>query len=140
MMIIDKITDESFDRVELAINEIKACCDVGSDYSEWYDIAQECVVQSFEDLNDRQIRMTYAAWERYVYDDEDNNFVCGVAKALVAAVEELLQFKCSFVDECSEKYEDLYDPAYALAEIKVLEKCLKAANKFYKECLNEEEE
>jgi hypothetical protein len=139
MMIIDKITNESFERVESAINEIKACCDVESDYSEWYDIAQECIVQSFEDLNDRQIHMTYAAWERYINDDENRNFVCGIAKAMIAAVEELLRFKQEFIDECWEKYEDLYDASYALAEINILEKCLKAANKFYEECSGEGE-
>ena len=107
------INSESIERVNETIKEIKSCCEIEDDYLEWYDIAQECMQQCFEDLNDEQIKMTCADWVAFINESECNdNFVKGIICALEMCVEELISLKENFIDEVEDP-DDNYDVSEA---------------------------
>ncbi len=118
------INSESIARVNDAVEEIKSCCEIEDDYLEWYDIAQECMQQCFEDLNDEQIKITCAAWFAVINESECNdNFVKGIICALEMCVEELISLKEDFIDEVRDP-DDNYDVSEAEEIKSAYEKCL----------------
>lgn len=136
---LKNISSESYERVSEAIEEIKNCCEIEDDYEEWYDIAQECMQQCFESLDDNQIEMTYAAWMECLDNTEDINFTSGVVCALEMCFEEMISLKEGFIAECEldEDENENYDTSEAVSIKASFEKCLDQVRKAKKNIINQ---
>ena len=89
-----KINQESFDRVQIALDDIIAGCEVEDDYNEWEDVASSSVSAVLEELNEDQTEMTCAAFRKYISDTvgTNRNLALGVRAALIRALEETLDY------------------------------------------------
>lgn len=85
-----RISDESYERVQNAIEDINCCCVTEGDYNEWEDIA----ASSIADFNDEQLAMTCAAFREYIIDTEDSdlNLAMGIRTALARSLREMLEY------------------------------------------------
>ena len=84
------ISDESYERVRAAVDDIKCCCEIEDDYMEWEDIALFSIMAFLEALDEDQLKMTVVAFREYAWDIEvdDENFSNGILTALDRCLEE----------------------------------------------------
>ena len=89
-----KINQESFDRVQIALDDIIAGCEVEDDFNEWEDVASSSISAVLEELNEDQTEMTCAAFRKYISDTvgTNRNLALGVRAALIRALEETLDY------------------------------------------------
>lgn len=85
------ISDESYERVRAAVEDIKCCCEIENDYMEWEDIAAYSIMAFMEALDEEQLKMTVSAFNEYAWDikDDDPNFASGVLTALERCLREM---------------------------------------------------
>ena len=88
------INAESMDRVQVALDDIMAGCEVEDDFNEWEDVASSSVSAVLEELNEDQTEMTCAAFRRYISNTAgtNRNLALGVRAALIRALEETLDY------------------------------------------------
>ena len=100
------VNEESYARVETAVDEIRMACETEDDYMEWEDVAAAAIEPVFDELDGEQLKMTVSAFIEYINDhaDEDRNFALGVRTALIRCLREKVDV---LYDE--EYYEDYYD-------------------------------
>lgn len=103
-----RISDESYERVQNAIEDINCCCVTEGDYNEWEDIA----ASSIADFNDEQLAMTCAAFREYIIDTEDSdlNLAMGIRTALARSLREMLEY----IGDVHDDEDDEEDPTAAL--------------------------
>lgn len=103
-----RISDESYERVQNAIEDINCCCVTEGDYNEWEDIA----ASSIADFNDEQLAMTCAAFREYIIDTEDSdlNLAMGIRTALARSLREMLEY----IGDVPDDEDDEEDPTAAL--------------------------
>lgn len=89
-----RISDESYERVQDIIEDIRYCCEVEDNYEQWEDIAASSMAGFFDDLDYEQVEMTVAALEEYIIDtaDTDMNMAMGIRTALARYIRERLDF------------------------------------------------
>lgn len=89
-----EINEESYERVNNAIEEIGYCCATEDDYNEWEDIAASAIAPFLEELNAEQLAMTCAAFREYIIDTADNdlNLAMGIKTALARTLWETLDY------------------------------------------------
>lgn len=89
-----EINEESYERVNNAIEEIGYCCATEDDYNEWEDIAASAIAPFLEELNAEQLAMTCAAFREYIIDTADNdpNLAMGIKTALARTLRETLDY------------------------------------------------
>jgi hypothetical protein len=94
-----RISDESYERVQNAIEDIGYCCEVEDDYDQWEDIAASSMAGFLDDLDLEQLEMTVAAFEEYIIDkaDDDMNMAMGVKTALARYLRERLEYLDTYV-------------------------------------------
>lgn len=134
-MIDVRITDEAYDRMNEALGEIEESCDTNEIYTEWYDIAQMCIVEILEDLDDLQIYRTCAAFEEYVRDkvDTELNKAKGIAKSLEAALIDYVNSKDKFITAECNLDDDDYDSSEAVQLKSVFLECCNSATELCSE-------
>lgn len=138
-MIDVNITEEEYDRVSEALDNISCSCDLDEDYEEWWDIAKESITESFEGLERVQTYRTYAAWEEQINSmlSENPNIAKGIIKALTSAMKDYAKhieltygIDEEFYNLSEEERDELYDNE--AAELKeVYDDCLQSANEEY---------
>lgn len=103
-----RISDESYERVQNAVEDINCCCVTEDDYNEWEDIA----ASSIADFNDEQLAMTCAAFREYIIDTEDSdlNLAMGIRTALARSLREMLEY----IGDVHDDEDDEEDPTAAL--------------------------
>lgn len=103
-----RISDESYERVQNAVEDINCCCVTEDDYNEWEDIA----ASSIADFNDEQLAMTCAAFREYIIDTEDSdlNLAMGIRTALARSLREMLEY----IGDVPDDEDDEEDPTAAL--------------------------
>ena len=101
------VNEESYARVETAVDEIRMACETGDDYMEWEDVAASAIEPVFDELDEEQLRMTVSAFIEYINDtaDEDRNMALGVKTALIRCLKETVEY----MDTCVEYHEDSGD-------------------------------
>ncbi len=107
-----RISDESYERVQNAIEDINCCCVTEDDYNEWEDIAASSIAGFIDSLNDEQLAMTCAAFREYIIDTEDSdlNLAMGIRTALARSLREMLEYIGDVLDD----EDDEEDPTAAL--------------------------
>ena len=113
-----RISDESYERVQNAIEDINCCCVVEDDFNEWEDIAASSIAGFIDSLNDEQLAMTCAAFREYIIDtaDTDLNLAMGIKTALARALREWLEYIGDVSDDEDEEYDE-EDPTAALVSV-----------------------
>lgn len=103
-----RISDESYERVQNAVEDINCCCATEDDYNEWEDIAASSIAGFIDSLNDEQLAMTCAAFREYIIDTEESNinFAMGIKTALARALREMLEYIGDVYDEEENDEED----------------------------------
>ena len=94
-----RISDESYERVQNAIEDLGYCCELEDDYEQWEDIAASSMASFLDDLDAEQFEMTVAAFIEYITDksDEDMNMAMGVKTALARYIRERLEYLDTYV-------------------------------------------
>jgi hypothetical protein len=94
-----RISDESYERVQNAIEDIGYCCETEDDYDRWEDIAASSMAGFLDDLDSKQLEMTVAAFEEYITDtaESDLNMAMGVKNALARYLRERLEYLDTYV-------------------------------------------
>ena len=107
-----RISDESYERVQNAIEDINCCCVTEDDYNEWEDIAASSIAGFIDSLNDEQLAMTCAAFREYIIDTEDSdlNLAMGIRTALARSLREMLDY----IGDVLDVEDDEEDPTAAL--------------------------
>lgn len=107
-----RISDESYERVQNAIEDINCCCVTEGDYNEWEDIAASSIAGFIDSLNDEQLAMTCAAFREYIIDTEDSdlNLAMGIRTALARSLREMLEY----IGDVPDDEDDEEDPTAAL--------------------------
>ena len=107
-----RISDESYERVQNAVEDINCCCVTEDDYNEWEDIAASSIAGFIDSLNDEQLAMTCAAFREYIIDTEDSdlNLAMGIRTALARSLREMLEYIVDVPDD----EDDEEDPTAAL--------------------------
>ncbi len=117
-----RVSDEAYERVNAAIEDIGYCCETSDDYHQWEDIAAWSISSVMEELNDEQIEMTVSAFREYIIDksDEDMNMAMGVKAALERALREMLDYigDVPEADEEDEDYDEYDETAEVVAALK----------------------
>lgn len=107
-----RISDESYEIVQNAIEDINCCCVTEDDYNEWEDIAASSIAGFIDSLNDEQLAMTCAAFREYIIDTEDSdlNLAMGIRTALARSLREMLEY----IGDVPDDEDDEEDPTAAL--------------------------
>lgn len=107
-----RISDESYERVQNAIEDINCCCVTEDDYNEWEDIAASSIAGFIDSLNDEQLAMTCAAFREYIIDTEDSdlNLAMGIRTALARSLREMLEY----IGDVPDDEDDEENPTAAL--------------------------
>lgn len=115
-----RISDESYERVHNAIEDIGYCCVTEDDYNEWEDIAASSIEGFIDSLNDEQLTMTCAAFREYIIDTEDSdlNLAMGIKTALARALREMLDYIGDVSDDEDDEYDEEDSAAALVAAIK----------------------
>jgi hypothetical protein len=94
-----RISDESYERVQNAIEDIGYCCETEDNYDQWEDIAASSMAGFLDDLDSEQLEMTVAAFGEYIIDkaDDDMNMAMGVKTALARYLRERLEYLDTYV-------------------------------------------
>ena len=113
-----RISDESYERVQNAIEDINCCCVIEDDYNEWEDIAASSIAGFIDSLNDEQLAMTCAAFREYIIDTEDSdlNLAMGIRTALARSLREMLEYIGDVPDDEDDE-NDEEDPTAALVSV-----------------------
>lgn len=98
------INDESYERVQNAVEDIYSCCEIEDDYTGWEDVASSAIAPYLEALDEEQLRMTITAFEEYIADvsEEDENLAVGIKTALMRFLSETLEYLTEIYDETSD--------------------------------------
>ena len=101
------VNEESYERVESAVNEVKSACATEDDYMEWEDVAASAMEFVFDELDEDQLKMTVSAFIEYINDtaDEDENMALGIKTAVIRCLNE----KLASMDMYTEDYYDNED-------------------------------
>lgn len=85
---------EAHGRVLEAIDDIKACCEVGDYYEEWSDIAASSIQAFLEDLSAEQVDDTCGAFREYITEtaEEYPNLSDGIKDGLRICLSEMLDY------------------------------------------------
>ena len=87
------IINEAYERVQTAIEDIKAGCEVMDDFHEWEDIASSSINSVLEELDGEQFDMTCRAFIEWIKDNADSkNLAYGVKAAFVRAMDESMDY------------------------------------------------
>ncbi len=107
-----RISDESYERVQNAVEDINCCCVTEDDYNEWEDIAASSIAGFIDSLNDEQLAMTCAAFREYIIytEDSDLNLAMGIRTALARSLREMLEY----IGDVHDDEDDEEDPTAAL--------------------------
>lgn len=107
-----RISDESYERVQNAVEDINCCCVTEDDYNEWENIAASSIAGFIDSPNDEQLAMTCAAFREYIIDTEDSdlNLAMGIRTALARSLREMLEYIGDVLDD----EDDEEDPTAAL--------------------------
>lgn len=110
-----RISDESYERVQNAVEDINCCCVTEDDYNEWEDIAASSIAGFIDSLNDEQLAMTCAAFREYIIDTEDSdlNLAMGIRTALARTLREMLEY----IGDVPNDEDDEEDPTAALVSV-----------------------
>lgn len=113
-----RISDESYERVQNAIEDINCCCVTDDEYTEWEDIAASSIEGFIDSLNDEQLAMTCAAFREYIIDKEDIdlNLALGIKTALARALREMLDYIGTVYDDEDDE-NDEEDPTAVLVTV-----------------------
>lgn len=89
-----EINEESYERVQNAIEEVGYCCDTADDYSQWEDVAASAIAPFLEELDEEQLVMTCEAFREYISNTvgEDTNLAMGIRAALERYLRETLDY------------------------------------------------
>lgn len=114
-----EINEESYERVNNAIEEIGYCCATEDDYNEWEDIAASAIAPFLEELNEEQLTMTCAAFREYIIDTADNdlNLAMGVKTALARTLRETLDYIGDVPDDEDDEDADEENPMAELVAV-----------------------
>lgn len=114
-----RISDESYERVQNAIEDINCCCVTEDDYNEWEDIAASSITGFIDDLNDEQLAMTCAAFREYIIDKADSNvnLAMGIKTALARALREMLEYIGDVTDDEDDEDADEENPTAELVAV-----------------------
>lgn len=101
---------EAHERVLEAIDDIKACCEVGDYYEEWSDIAASSIQAFLEDLTAEQLDDTCGAFREYITETakENTNLAAGVKEALSICLCEMLDYIGDVSEDDESEGEDEY--------------------------------
>lgn len=110
-----RISDESYESVQNAVEDINCCCVTEDDYNEWEDIAASSIAGFIDSLNDEQLAMTCAAFREYIIDTEDSdlNLAMGIRTALARSLREMLEY----IGDVPDDEDDEEDPTVALVSV-----------------------
>lgn len=102
---------EAHGRVLEAIDDIKACCEVGDYYEEWSDIAASSIQAFLEDLSAEQLDDTCGASREYITEtaEESPNLAAGVKEALEICLNEMLDYIGDVPEEDNDDEDYYYD-------------------------------
>lgn len=114
---------EAHGRVLEAIDDIKACCEIGDYYEEWSDIAASSIQAFLDDLSAEQVDDTCGAFREYISETaKDNaNLAAGVKDGLTICLNEMLNYMGADPedDDSEDKYSDNdRETAYLVSVIK----------------------
>ena len=56
-----RISDESYERVEVILEDIGYACDIEEEYQEWEDVARSSFATVMDELDSNQFNMTCSA-------------------------------------------------------------------------------
>lgn len=92
---------EAHGRILEAIDDIKACCEVGDYYEEWSDIAASSIQAFLEDLTAEQVDDTCGAFREYISEtaEENPNFADGIKDGLRICLCEMLDYIGDVTDD-----------------------------------------
>lgn len=98
------INDESYERVQNAVEEVYSCCEIEDPYTDWEDIASEAIAAVLEYLDAEQLEMTIEAFKDYIIEtaDSDENLALGIRSALVIFSQETIDYLDDDSDYCNE--------------------------------------
>lgn len=86
-----KISDESYERVTVILEDIGYACDVRDYYEEWEDVARSSFSTVLDDLDTNQFNMTCAAIRERIIDefaDGNENYAKGIKAAFYGYLKE----------------------------------------------------
>ena len=85
-MILIRISDESYERVNNILDDIDFACDTEDDYDQWEDMARPSFETFFDELDTDQFDMTCAAVRERIIDEYDSgneNYSKGIRAAFI---------------------------------------------------------
>lgn len=102
---------EAHGRVLEAIDDIKACCEVGDYYEEWSDIAASSIQAFLEDLTTEQLDDTCGAFREYIAGTakENPNLANGIKDGMRICLNEMLDYIGDVPEYDDEDYYSDYD-------------------------------
>lgn len=108
-----EVRSEAHGRVLEAIDDIKACCEVGDYYEQWSDIAASSIQAFLEDLSAEQLDDTCGAFREYITEtaEKSSNLANGIKDGLQICLCEMLDYIGDIPngdDESEDEYSD-YD-------------------------------
>ena len=77
-----RISDESYERVEVILEDIGYACDIEEEYQEWEDVARSSFATVMDELDSNQFDMTCSAIRERIIDEYDNgneNYAKGIS-------------------------------------------------------------
>ena len=88
------ISNESYERVREAIDDLSYVCDTRDDPNEWEDVASSSITKVMENLDPEQLSMTCEAFRETISDHyhSKRNFAVGLKLALIRSLEEFLEY------------------------------------------------
>lgn len=97
------INNESYDRVQNALEEVFCCCETEDTYTDWDDIASEAIAAELEYLDADQLAMTVEAFKEYIAEtaETDENLALGIRSALVIFSQETIDYLDDDSDYCN---------------------------------------
>ena len=96
-----RISDESYERVEVILEDIGYACDIEEEYQEWEDVARSSFATVMDELDSNQFDMTCSAIRERIIDEYDNgneNYAKGIGysgETTKIVMEQTLQKKTS---------------------------------------------
>jgi hypothetical protein len=131
------ISSESYERVQNAIDSIRYVANIHNhNYTQWYDLIQSLMDESFEALDENQLEMTYRAWIERISRLRSSALKKGFSLALYKCLSELNELQNDMLFYLDEEDED-YEEQEVVITKRSIEKCAENAKKIYYELLRE---
>ena len=119
-----RISDESYERVEVILEDIGYACDIEEEYQEWEDVARSSFATVMDELDSNQFDMTCSAIRERIIDEYDNgneNYAKGISTAFYGYLRERRDYldfsekydKPELPDDADENETEQYDEAMA---------------------------